>query len=105
MTTLVSLRGAKRSAFAPRNDGLRLRSSKRLAEEFRILQSISPWQFDGFCNADPHACDDVRLMGRGMQCDRRAIERQAAMHIGDAEGFRQLARTRAQRPLVMQSPS
>src|SRR5205814_171954 len=40
-----------------RNDGLMLRPSKRLAEKFRTLQTISPRQLDRFGNADPQPRD------------------------------------------------
>ena len=38
-----------------------------------------------------------------MQCERSRIERQRIVLVGDPERFGQLARTRAQRFLVMQS--
>src|SRR6476659_722410 len=82
---------------------LPLRSSKRLAEKSRALQSVSPGQFGSFRNADPRACDNVRLVRPGVQRDRGRVQRQAVTRIGDAERLRQLARSRAQRSLVMQS--
>src|SRR6266403_2001008 len=80
-----------------------LSSSKPLAEEFRTFQPVSPGQLDGLGDADPQPGDNVRFARAGMQRDRGNIERQAVMLIANPERFRQLARTRAQRSLVMQS--
>jgi len=59
--------------------------SKRLAQKLRSLQAISPRQFDGFGNSDPHACDDLGFLRARMQRDRRNVEREAIMRAGDAE--------------------
>src|ERR1700682_1402064 len=68
-----------------RNDGLMHKSSKPLAQEFRILQPIPPRQIDGLGEADPHAGDDGHLASPRMQRERGLIERQLAMFDGDAE--------------------
>ena len=60
-------------------------SSKRLAEEFRALQPVSPGQLDRLGDADPHAGDDFGLARPRMQRDRRRVERQPVMRVGDAE--------------------
>src|SRR5437016_7812620 len=86
-----------------RNDGLMLRSSKPLTEKFRALQPVSPGQLDCPGDADPQPGDDIRFARAGMQRERGSIERQAVMLIANPKRFRQLARTRAQRSLVMQS--
>src|SRR6266851_8371112 len=80
-----------------------LRSSKWFAEKFRIFQAVSPGQLDCLGDADPQTGDDIRFARAGMQCDWENIERPAVMLIANPERFRQLARTRAQRSLVMQS--
>src|SRR5258708_12253521 len=56
-----------------RNDVLILCWSKRLAQEFRAFQSISPWQFNRLGKADPYPRDEVRLLRPPMQRDRRGI--------------------------------
>src|SRR6202049_520623 len=69
-----------RFALSPGDDGhngingLMPWPSKRLAEKFRTLQSISPRQFDRFGNADPHPRDDVRFFHARMQRDGRGVE-------------------------------
>src|ERR1700730_5591936 len=83
--------------------GWMFRSSKRLTQKPRTLQPISPGQLDRLGDPDAYARGDLRFVRARMQRDRRFVERQAIMRAGDAECLRQLARTRAQRPLVMQS--
>ena len=61
--------------------------SKRLAQKLRTLQPISPWQFNRLGEADPNAGDDLRLARPRMQRDRRRIERQPVMRMGDPERF------------------
>src|SRR5882672_12736488 len=78
-------------------------SSKRLAEEFRALQPISPRQLDRFGNADPQPRDDVRFFRARMQRDGRGIQRQAVVLVGNPKRYGQLAWPRAQQSLIMQS--
>src|SRR6266436_8729313 len=78
-------------------------SSKRLAEEFRALQPISPRQLDCFGNADPQPRDDVWFFRARMQRDWRGVQRQAVVLVGNPKRFGQLARPRAQQSLIVQS--
>src|SRR6266581_7875111 len=82
---------------------LMLWPSKRLAEEFRALQPISPRQLDRFGNADPQPRDDVWFFRTRMQRDWRGVERPAVVLVGNPKRFGQLARPRAQQSLIMQS--
>src|SRR6202043_3681507 len=100
--------------FTPRNDGLttyalslrhRAHVLKRFAQKPRALQPIPPGQLDSLCDADPYAGEDLRLGRAGVQCDRRRVEREPVVLVGDAKRFRQLARPRAQRSFVDQMPS
>jgi hypothetical protein len=76
--------------------------SKRLAQELRAFQAVSPWQIDGFGYSNPNACDDVGFARARVQTDRRSIYRQFVMSVADAERLRQLAWSRAQQSLVAQ---
>src|SRR6478672_11271710 len=96
------MRGAM-DCFA-RKDDLRVRFSKRLAEEVRAFQPVSPGEFNRLGNSNPHARDNLWLARAGMQRDRGSVERQAVVPVGNPERLRQLARTRAQRSLIVQSP-
>src|SRR5258708_31787022 len=70
-----------------RNDVLILCWSKRLAQEFRAFQSISPWQFNRLGKADPYPRDEVRLLRPRMQRDRRRAEGQNALAAGGSARF------------------
>src|SRR5260370_1788488 len=87
-----------------RNDVLILCWSKRLAQEFRAFQSISPWQFNRLGKADPYPRDEVRLLRPRMQRDRRGAERQFASAGGGSKGFAQLSGPPAQRSHVPPDP-
>src|SRR5260370_38956368 len=82
---------------------LAMTASKRLAEKSRTLQPISPGQLDRFLNPDPQPRPDRNLADPRMKRDRRGVECEAIVLIGDAERLGQLARSRAQRPPLVQS--
>src|SRR5207248_9487891 len=77
--------------------------SRPLTATLLALPPVSPGQLDCPGDADPQPGDDMRFARAGMQRERGTIERQAVMLIANPKRFRQLARTRAQRSLVMQS--
>src|SRR5260370_26762861 len=79
-----------------RNDVLILCWSKRLAQEFRAFQSISPWQFNRLGKADPYPRDEVRLLRPRMQRDRRRVARKFALLCCDSRVLPPLFRPPAQ---------
>src|SRR5258708_32071034 len=64
-----------------RNDVLILYWSKRLAQEFRAFQSISPWQFNRLGKADPYPRDEVPLCGRACSAIAGGSQRQSLFFV------------------------
>ena len=91
--------GVSRFALAPEIDG----SAKRLAQKPRALQPEAPRVLDRLGDADARADGDLRRVLARAQLERRPVERQAVVAVGDAERLAQFARPRAQRPLVRQA--
>jgi hypothetical protein len=79
-------------------------SSKWLAQKSRTFQPITPREFDRLGNPDPHACHDLGFCRARIQRDRRSIQGQCIMRVGDPERLRHFARTRAERSLIVQFP-
>src|SRR5664279_6048339 len=97
--TMARFRASGRSANSAsmQNFGSNL---ERLAQKPRALQPITPRLFDSLRDADAHAAHNVGLSLARAQFERRSIERQAVVTVGDADRLAQFARARAEQPLV-----
>ncbi len=82
--------------------------SKRLAQEFRTLQPVSPRARRSapfLVSPHPHARDDLKLAITRVQGERGSIERQPIVGVGNAERFGQLAGPRTERTFVVEEAS
>src|SRR5450759_37204 len=58
---------------------------ERLAEAHRDIEPITPRFFDRLGDADAHAAHNIGVIRTRTQLERRPIERQAVVEVGDAE--------------------
>src|ERR1700687_3156821 len=73
---------------------------ERLAEKPRAFQAVAPRLFDRLGDADARAGDDLHLVRAGKERERRRVEGQAVLGVGDPQRLADPARPGAKQPLV-----
>src|SRR5712691_3530494 len=76
------------------------RITERLAQEARPVQTVAPGVIHRLGDPDARAGDYLDVFRAGKNRERRRIEREPVLRVGDAERLAQPPRTRAQQPLV-----
>src|ERR1700729_2659978 len=73
---------------------------ERLTEKARAFQAVAPGLFDRLGDADARAGDDLHLVRARKQRERRLVEGQAVLGVGDPQRLADPARTGAKQPLI-----
>src|SRR5580693_6134841 len=71
-----------------------------LAKKARAFQAIAPGRFDRLGDADARSDDNLHLVGAREERERRLVERQAVLGVGDPQRLAHPARAGAKQPLV-----
>ena len=75
-------------------------SPERLAEEARAFEAVAPGMIHRLGDADARSDGDLDVVRARKELERRLVERESVVLVGDAERLAQPSRARAQQPLV-----
>src|ERR1700685_1275598 len=73
---------------------------ERLAEKARAFQAIAPGRFDRLGDADARSDDNLLLVRAREERERRFVEGQAVLGVGDPQRLADPARAGAKQPLI-----